>query len=790
MKRLLLTIPLLLSTMAIGPCAPVDIGTLDGGGVSHPDGGPDHVDANPDGMVVPDAASGGGPATGGASAAGSGGSQTGGMARGGAGGAATGGGGGSAGANTGGTGGPAGRLSCTPSTTWQASDVFSATTMGGSEGMMISDAAGGLHAVARLIAATSGIVSTFRPPGGTWTLPMFVQLTGSSMPRVASDASFRDHVIWHGSGNGDRVNYAVSSAAGPWAIERGIDTPSLFMTGHSLVIDANGNPQVFALQFGAGGAFLRKNGTAWVQQSVPDATGANFWAMTTDGTRVLLVYRNTAMARLESVLVGVDGSLGTPEPIATASGGRGSVVTLPDGTFYLLYSDATGLHSAAKVGAAAWTAGTAPVPGTALMCATTDRCLAVDGRGRLHTLVADASASPIVTQYAHTDASGQWQLEPLDLGQTPSIFSLDVDPAGTVHIFGYVPGATANSAIFRLYSRCPAADAGALPGPVPATAGTWQQQTSPTRPGDRFRAQGMVFDSSQHEMVMFGGATLSGTGPTFTAAPETWTYPTSGSGWVRKAVAAGTNPGARDNQGMAFDAARARVVLMGGGFTTDVWEWDGAAATWTARPAAGSPPAGLVSSSLSDPGTRLAYDSARAKMVVLSSNAGVWGLWDWDPTTGVFTPRTTAGPMPSTVTSIAYDTASGLIIANGPGATWEWAPSTGGWTDRTGTAPRPPGGEIVAAGGGRFVVYDGSATWEWSRAAAIWRQRTLTQLGPPARSQPLVAQHPERGAVWMFGGAGNAPADGYLSPFPTGMSSLQGLSTNDTFEWHGAAAAP
>ena len=31
MKRLLLTIPLLLSTMAIGPCDPIPIGSLDGG---------------------------------------------------------------------------------------------------------------------------------------------------------------------------------------------------------------------------------------------------------------------------------------------------------------------------------------------------------------------------------------------------------------------------------------------------------------------------------------------------------------------------------------------------------------------------------------------------------------------------------------------------------------------------------------------------------------------------------------------------------------------------------------
>jgi hypothetical protein len=191
------------------------------------------------------------------------------------------------------------------------------------------------------------------------------------------------------------------------------------------------------------------------------------------------------------------------------------------------------------------------------------------------------------------------------------------------------------------------------------------------------------------------------------------------------------------------------------------------------------------------PGTRLAYDSARAKMVVLDTNAaGVWGLWDWDPVTSVFTARTDPAPIPVTITSIAYDTASGLIIANGANGTWEWAPTTGAWTDRTGTAPRPLTGDIVSEGNGRFVIYDGLAIWEWSRANAIWRKRALTDVGPQARDRPFLAWHPERTAVWMFGGIGRLPAEGYLSPFLTGLSSVGTVTFDSTFEWRGPVAAP
>src|SRR5881628_2028 len=77
-------------------------------------------------------------------------------------------------------------------------------------------------------------------------------------------------------------------------------------------------------------------------------------------------------------------------------------------------------------------------------------------------------------------------------------------------------------------------------------------------------------------------------------------------------------PAARDNMGMADDAARGRVVLFGGyefgSFVADTWTWDGTA--WTEQHPTHSPIGRCCMA--------MAYDAAR-RLVVLFGGGYAYG---------------------------------------------------------------------------------------------------------------------------------------------------------------------
>ncbi|MSQ42193.1 MAG: hypothetical protein EXR65_04065 [Dehalococcoidia bacterium] len=88
----------------------------------------------------------------------------------------------------------------------------------------------------------------------------------------------------------------------------------------------------------------------------------------------------------------------------------------------------------------------------------------------------------------------------------------------------------------------------------------------------------MAFDSARVVTVLFGGATGNQMDPRFT---DTWEW--DGTTWKQRTPS--TAPPARNAPAMAYDAARAVMVLFGGGGTGrqlgDTWEWDGT--NWTQR---------------------------------------------------------------------------------------------------------------------------------------------------------------------------------------------------------------
>ena len=102
-------------------------------------------------------------------------------------------------------------------------------------------------------------------------------------------------------------------------------------------------------------------------------------------------------------------------------------------------------------------------------------------------------------------------------------------------------------------------------------------------PGPSARgAHRVAFDEARAELVLFGGLG----GPDLLG--DTWTRTELPVGWKPRDV---PGPPARNVHGMAYDRRRERVVLYGGigveGRVDDLWEWDGS--EWRATPTFGRP---------------------------------------------------------------------------------------------------------------------------------------------------------------------------------------------------------
>lgn len=190
-------------------------------------------------------------------------------------------------------------------------------------------------------------------------------------------------------------------------------------------------------------------------------------------------------------------------------------------------------------------------------------------------------------------------------------------------------------------------------------------------------------------------------------------------------------PDARAAHTLVYDSGRKVVVLYGGGNTTerfdDVWERD-ADGLWT--------PAKIGSSRapVSRDSHAAAYDAARSRMVVFGGQGVVANLgdtWDYDGASATWNQRAVA-----------------------QGATW----------------PTPHFGHTLTflPEIGRSLMLGGccagatQAVWEWSGASGTWSDPTPSPVPtawPGARRYQSAARDPERGVLWMFGGAERHPDD-------------------------------
>jgi hypothetical protein len=278
----------------------------------------------------------------------------------------------------------------------------------------------------------------------------------------------------------------------------------------------------------------------------------------------------------------------------------------------------------------------------------------------------------------------------------------------------------------------------------------------------------MAYDDARAQVVLFGGGPLNFT------SNDTWVW--DGTNWSQKSPA--NSPPADGMPAMAYDAARGQVVLFvdqyNYGFHNETWVWDGT--NWSQKSPANSPPARIVPA--------MAYDAARGQVVLFGgtdiNNALLNDTWVWDGTNWSQKSPVNS-PAPRGQSAMAYDTARGQVVLFGgydggySNDTWVWDGTN--WTQKSPANNPPPRwshsmaydtarGQVVLFGG-----YDGgysNDTWVWD--GTNWTQKSPAN-NPPPRWSHSMAYDTARGQVVLFGGLDSNIAE-----------------LNDTWVWPGDSA--
>lgn len=233
----------------------------------------------------------------------------------------------------------------------------------------------------------------------------------------------------------------------------------------------------------------------------------------------------------------------------------------------------------------------------------------------------------------------------------------------------------------------------------------WEQVSAGDGPQRNIAA--MVCDTFRERLVLFGGVTLDASAVSVYRG-ETWEY--DGKAWVEMSPAVSPQP--RASQAMAYDAARGRVVLFGGGADRlihfgDTWEYDGE--TWTETSPGVSPVRRWASA--------MAYDEERERIVLFG---GAFSLeqygdtWEYDGQTWTeVTPD--PSPSPRQFHAMVYD---------------------------------PVRGNVVLFGGSAL---EGDKADTWVYDGANWMEIT-PEVCPSPRSTHSMTYHPGTGNIVLLGG--------------------------------------
>ena len=157
----------------------------------------------------------------------------------------------------------------------------------------------------------------------------------------------------------------------------------------------------------------------------------------------------------------------------------------------------------------------------------------------------------------------------------------------------------------------------------------WVKVVTSRAPDPRF-AHSIVYDSSSHVALLFGGTNGTRVDPS-----DTWLYHPSTHTWTN-AQPSGQNPSAFRRPAMAYDCTRRRVVLYEGppgkdadGIVGGLYLYDSAANQWKLRVIPGGPTATSPSGSVAHGRLSLDYDPATDTFVA-TELAAPYGIEVWE----------------------------------------------------------------------------------------------------------------------------------------------------------------
>jgi hypothetical protein len=238
-------------------------------------------------------------------------------------------------------------------------------------------------------------------------------------------------------------------------------------------------------------------------------------------------------------------------------------------------------------------------------------------------------------------------------------------------------------------------------------------------------------------------------------------------------------PGVFDRAAVAYDGKRGRMVLFGGeaypdaGATNDVWEYDGALASWSLLEAVN-----VAAKPLKQVDALAAHDPLRRRVLVYGGSYNeVPSLHAWDPVTRSWERDIDVGlgPLQHRNSAFLWDECRdrGVLFGGVTGdQLWEWNPETRAWSLATRApgqlwpAPRNQVGFVFDSSAGRPVLFGGRSIssqtvfddlWQWNGGG--WEQLgpPPSETRPPPRASAGVAYVAWGERILVFGGAG---ADG------------------------------
>ncbi len=305
----------------------------------------------------------------------------------------------------------------------------------------------------------------------------------------------------------------------------------------------------------------------------------------------------------------------------------------------------------------------------------------------------------------------------------------------------------------------------------------WTQKNPIQSPTPRLQASA-VYDMARHQIVLFGGTGLDGSGMN-----DTWTW--DGATWTQQQPA--HSPSVRFAAAMAYDPATQRVVLFGGEVVTgglaqtplgDTWTWDGS--DWTQQIPALSP----------SPRSEAGFVGGGQGLAPILFGGSVQGntqlgdAWTWDGSIPTWLPVAASGPSARAGLKLVFDASHGVDVMFGGfnaasenncgGAlisTEQWYDDTWIWDGNQWTQLSPTSSPLAR---GRFVMvfdsvqsriqlfsgaFQGCATsgtvsgWAndtWAFDGSNWSKEDLST--PDELQSAMLAREPRAGSAILYSG--------------------------------------